>query len=141
VETGIVVGVGSTHFRTTARALMLAEELSPQVLEYMGNVLTNLANTLQFNMRGAANSKRIERTVFAGSGLDPDLLPEFESYADDRVKAMLRDIDDWLSKRGNRILDETSAIQTGINVFHYVNAHTPYKHLKEVIREVPDNYS
>jgi Family of unknown function (DUF6502) len=139
VETGIVVGIGSTHFRTTARALVLADELSPQMLEHMGNSLTNLANTLQFNMRGPTMPKRIERTVFPGNGIDRDLLPRFEAYADERMKAFLRDVDDWLSKNGTHVLDESSAIQTGITVFHYLNEYAPYQHLKDVVREVAES--
>jgi hypothetical protein len=138
LESGIVVRVGQRHLKATSRAFVLADALSPLTLEHMGNVLTNLANTLQYNMRGPNTAKRIERVIFADNGLDPDSLARFEAFADERVKAFVRDVDDWLGKNTNTYLDQQSVVQTGLSIFHYVNEPTKYEDLREVIREVPD---
>jgi hypothetical protein len=138
LESGILVRVGDRYLKITARAFVLVDGMSPQMLEHMGNVMTNLANTLQYNMRGPTTPKRIERVIFADNGLDPDSMTRFEEFADERVKAFIRDVDDWLGKNTNTYLDQQSVVQTGLSIFHYVNEPARYEDLREIIREVPD---
>ena len=45
-----VVWSGDTHVRTVSRAFIPVEEMSAAQLEFFGNALTRLANTLQYNM-------------------------------------------------------------------------------------------
>ncbi len=56
--------------------------MSPQALEYFGRTMTDLANTLEFNMGATGDEKRLQRSVVADGGLPEFALPEFEALAE-----------------------------------------------------------
>jgi hypothetical protein len=58
-----VVWSGDTHFRAVSRALKPVEEMSPAQLEFFGNALTRLADTVQFNIDPSNSTKRLEQSV------------------------------------------------------------------------------
>ncbi len=74
---------------------MMPEPMSPQQVEYFGNTLTRLAQTLEFNMDPKNPNKRLERFVLADRGLPSEVLPTFESYARERATEFLVDLDNW----------------------------------------------
>ena len=108
--------------RATSRMLLMAEPMSSIQLEYFGDTLTRLANTMQYNMRAAEGHKRLERFVRADRGVPERVFPEFEAFARTKANEFLVALDDWLTPHdivaGG---PDEPRINTGINVFHYVD--------------------
>lgn len=130
VSAGIVleelIGVGSVtysgekHFRATSRYFMMPEPMSAHQIEYFGNTLTRLTETLEFNMNPKHSTKRLERFVVADRGLPADIVPKFEAYARDRATELLLDLDNWLTPYSASGAPDEERIPTGLNVFLYV---------------------
>ena len=122
LRVGSVTYSGEKHFRAVSRYFMMPEPMSPQQVEYFGNTLTRLAQTLEFNMSPRNSQKRLERFVVADRGLPAEVLPQFASYARDRTSEFLLDLDDWLTPySSSEDTDPSPRIATGVNVFLYVD--------------------
>jgi hypothetical protein len=91
-------------------------------MEYFGDTLTHLVQTLEHNLNlEDAESKRLERYVFADRGLPRKLVPSFEAHAQDRTNQFLLDIDDWLSHAVGTDTNESGPrVDAGVNVFLYM---------------------
>jgi hypothetical protein len=135
-RSGVVVNSGEHFYKVLSRTYVMPEPMSPVMLEHFGNTLTNLAETLEFNMGEPDSPKRLERSVFADNGLEPESLPEFEKYARARVQQLIAEIDDWLAKYGRVLSDDRPRVATGISVFHYVAPHTESRSLAEIVDDV-----
>lgn len=132
VETGILVRVGPYHYKAGARSFLFTDVMTPQALEYFGRTMTDLANTLEFNMAVKNEDKRIQRSVVADGGLPDYALPEFEALLKDRVQALLIEVDDWLSQNRHRWVDKTVMYNTGLTVFQYITEELEYPPLREM---------
>jgi len=146
VSAGIVleelIGVGSVtysgekHYRATSRYFMMPEPMSAPQIEYFGNVLTRLTETLEFNMNPKNSTKRLERFVIADRGLPPDVLPKFEVYARDRATELLLDLDNWLTPySASGSSEEIQRVATGLNVFMYVEPTSDERPLRTLVQE------
>jgi hypothetical protein len=121
LRVGSVTYSGEQHFRAVSRYFMMPEPMSPQQIEYFGNTLTRLAQTLEFNMDPKQPQKRLERFVLADRGLPADVLPKFESYARERATEFLLDLDNWLTPYStSNASDDSPRIASGLNIFLYV---------------------
>lgn len=120
IENEIVKPVGEHHYRAVARSFLLPDIMTPQALEYFGKTITDLANTIEFNMKVDADAKRLQRSVVADGGLPDYALPEFESLLKEKVQKLLLDIDDWLSNNKIHWTQPGRIVQTGLTAFHYV---------------------
>jgi hypothetical protein len=117
-----VVLSGDTHIRAVSRALIPVEEMSPAQLEFFGNALTRLADTLQFNMDPKNSAKRLEQSVISDRGLPKDVLPVFEKYVRERVTELLVEIDNWLSPySANDVGRSEPPERVGLAVFQFVD--------------------
>ena len=117
-----VVMSGDTHIRAVSRALIPIEEMSPAQLEFFGNALTRLADTLQFNMDPKNAAKRLEQSVISDRGLPKDVLPVFEKYVRERVTELLVEIDNWLSPySANELGRSEPPERVGLAVFQFVD--------------------
>ena len=132
VETGFLVRVGRHHFKAGARSYLFSDVMTPQALEYFGRVMTDLANTLEYNMAVKNEEKRLQRSVVADGGLPDYALPEFEALVKDRVQALLLEVDDWLSQNRHRWVDKSVMFNTGLSVFHYITEDIDYQPLREM---------
>jgi Family of unknown function (DUF6502) len=133
LRSGVVVQSGERFFKVLSRTYVMPEAMSPEMLEHFGKTLTNLANTLQFNMDDTQSGKRLERAVFADNGLNATNLADFEKFARERVQQLISDLDDWLAHHGK---DETTSdvqFDTGVSVFHYVLDARPAPTLKDIM--------
>ena len=129
VSAGIVleelIGVGSVtysgekHYRATSRYFMMPEPMSALQIEYFGNTLTRLTETLEFNMNPKNSTKRLERFVVADRGLPADVVPKFEAYARDRATELLLDLDNWLTPYSASASPDEERVPTGLNLFIY----------------------
>jgi hypothetical protein len=131
---GVVLRSGEKYFKVTSRTFVMPEPMSPAMLEHLGNALGHLANTLQHNMDRAGASKRLERSVFADNGLEPEVLEEFDRFARARVQQLISDVDDWLAKKSPTDASRTDLVSTGISIFHYIDAASQQKSLSDLIR-------
>ena len=132
-RSGVVLRSGEKYFKVLSRTFVMPEPMSAAMLEHFGNTLANLANTMENNMEDAGVPKRLERSVFADNGLEPELLPEFDRYARERVQQLIADVDDWLAKRSPADFDRPDLVATGISIFHYVIAAPQQSSLKNLI--------
>lgn len=118
IRTRCVQDLGNGYFRALTR-LYVPEQLSPESIRRFAQVVHNVTETLEFNLRKAApGAGRIERTVFADYGLARSDLAEFNKYVRERGQIFADDMDNWLSKRS--VKDQKDVIQTGIGFYHYV---------------------
>jgi len=132
-RSGVVVASGERFFKVLSRTYVMPEAMSPVMLEHLGNTLTNLAETLEFNMGDPEAPKRLERSVFADNGLEETSLPAFEKFARARVQQLIADLDDWLARYGRILSDDAPRVATGISVFHYVNPVVAKRPLAELV--------
>jgi hypothetical protein len=113
---------GETHVKVLSRSYVMPEPLSSEMLEHFGSAMTNLAQTLNFNMTPAQTSKRLERSVFPDDGLPDELRAEFDQFVKERAQELISDVDDWLAAAARRpIQHPTQRTNTGVSVFQYVS--------------------
>jgi hypothetical protein len=136
ISVGSVVYSGEKYFRATSRYFMMPEPMSAPQIEYFGNTLTRLTETLEFNMNPKNSSKRLERFVIADRGLPPDIVPKFESYARERAIELLLDLDNWLTPySASGSVDDATRVPTGLNVFLYVEPPLDERPLGNLVQE------
>lgn len=128
---------GETHIRAISRALKPVEEMSPAQLEFFGNALTRLADTVQFNMDPNNSAKRLEQSVISDHGLPREIVPVFEKYVRERVMELLFEIDNWLSPYSTKDSPHAEPPERiGIAVFQFVDRPTDRQPMKDKV--VPD---
>jgi hypothetical protein len=134
VRTGVVVPAGN-YLKVISRSYVIADLMSPQALEYFGNTLANLAQTLEYNMRESPESKRLQRSVIADRGLPASEMPNFDAFLKGRVQQMLTDVDDWIGQHSTRWeSDDGDVVSTGLTAYHYVEIGTgPQPTLEELV--------
>ena len=136
ISVGSVTYSGEKHYRATSRYFMMPEPMSAPQIEYFGNTLTRLTETLEFNMNPKNSTKRLERFVVADRGLPPDVVPKFEAYARDRATELLLDLDNWLTPySAPGTAEESARIPTGLNVFLYVEPSPDERPLGSLVNE------
>jgi len=95
--------------------------MSPAQLEFFGNALTRLANTLQFNLDSKNTEKRLERSVISDRGLPSAVVPVFEKHAREKVTELLVDLDNWLSPYSIDAKAGEEFERVGLAVFQFVD--------------------
>lgn len=121
LQAGAVAYFGEKHFRAVARWFIFPGYLSPHQIENFGEALEHLGETLEYNGNLAdSENKRLERAVFADKGIPRELLPSFEEYARARALKFLEEIDDWLARASADSGQSSPRVDTGVNVFLYV---------------------
>ncbi len=139
LRVGSVTYSGEKHYRAVSRYFMMPEPMSPQQVEYFGNTLTRLAQTLEFNMNPHNSEKRLERFVVADRGLPAEILPQFASYARDRTSEFLLDLDNWLTPYSSADdSDPSPRVATGLNVFLYVDPPAENQPLGSLVQAVDE---
>lgn len=119
VDWEVVKPVGQRHFRATARTMVFGDVLTPQALEYFGSAITDLANTILYNIRAEGGHKRLQRSVIEDE-LPEYALPEFEALLKEKVQKLLNDIDDWISSNKVHWTEPGKLVPTGLTAFHHV---------------------
>lgn len=137
IGVGSVTYSGEKHYRATSRYLMMREPMSAPQIEYFGNTITRLTETLEFNMNPKNPTKRLERFVIADRGLPPDVIPKFEAYARERATELLLDLDNWLTPYSAPAApeEESSRIPTGLNIFLYVEPAPDQRPLPSLVND------
>lgn len=118
IRTGCVQDLGNGFYRALTR-LYVPQQLSPESIRRLAQVVHNVTETLEVNLRRSVRGTgRIERTIYADYGLRPDDLAAFDKYVRERGQLFADDIDNWLSDRSQE--GHPDAVQTGIGFYHYV---------------------
>lgn len=131
--TGAVVPSGDRHFRAVSRSFMMPDPASPEVIEHVGRILSRLGSTLEYNTDPRHREKRLELRIAADRGLPIELVPEFEKYARSRASDLLVELDNWLTPYASEEIDAVSRVDTGVNVFLYVESPVPDEPLASLI--------
>ena len=135
-----VVWSGDTHVRTVSRAFIPVEEMSAAQLEFFGNALTRLANTLQYNMDRKNVEKRLERSVISGRAMPSDVVPVFEKLVREKVTELLVELDNWLSPYSTDRQPEANFQKVGLAVFQFIDPVVESTSLREnVAQEAKDS--
>lgn len=116
-----VVWSGDTHVRTVSRAFIPIEEMSAAQLEFFGNALTRLANTLQYNMDRRNSEKRLERSVISDRGLPANVVPVFQKLVREKVSELLVELDNWLSPYSAEGEPGSEFERVGLAVFQFID--------------------
>lgn len=138
---GVVLSInGETRYKIVARTFVFQDALSPSMMEYFGNVMTDLAATVEHNTRPRVVQKRIERSVFADRGLTQAQLEEFEEFARARVPSLIAELDDYLATAATKsaATGDGELIDVGVNIFQYVRRRTPEPPLKALVGKPAD---
>jgi hypothetical protein len=118
IRTGCVQDLGNGFYRALTR-LYVPQQLSPESIRRLAQVVHNVTETLEVNLRRSVRGTgRIERTIYADYGLRRDDLAAFDKYVRERGQLFADDVDNWLSDRSEE--GHPDAVQTGIGYYHYV---------------------
>jgi len=134
LKSGAVTNSGERHLKVLSRTFLVPEPMSPVMLEYFGNTITNLTTTLEFNMDPERSTKRLQRSVYADKGLTEAQLAEFESYAKGKAQEFMVEVDNWLADtipKDQKVVGPL--FDVGISVFQYVRSDRPEPPLAEVV--------
>lgn len=103
---GAVLDLGNGYFRVLIRSY-IPSAADPAKFHAMSVAFTDLAKTLDQNLRPDEDHKIFERRVWAPNGITPSDAMDFDAYVKDRGQQFLESLDDWLSTR------ETEAMKSG----------------------------
>lgn len=132
IRTKCVEELGNGCYRAATR-LYVPEQLSPESIRRFAQVVHNVIETLEFNLRKTASGAgRIERTIFADYGLSKADLSKFNLYVREKGQVFADDLDNWLSARS--IQGREDAVQTGIGIYHYVVNDEDERDFKESLK-------
>lgn len=104
---GAVLDLGNGYHRVLIRSYIPSAE-DPAKFHAMSVAFTDLAKTLDQNLRPDEDQKIFERRVWAPNGVSPQDALAFDAYVKDRGQQFLEALDDWLSTR------ETEALRYGV---------------------------
>jgi Family of unknown function (DUF6502) len=95
---GAVLDLGNGYYRVLMR-LYIPSAADPAKFHAMSVAFTDLAKTLDQNLRPDEDQKIFERRVWAPNGVTPRDAVDFDAYVKDRGQQFLESLDDWLSTR------------------------------------------
>jgi hypothetical protein len=95
---GAVLDLGNGYYRVLIR-LYIPSAADPAKFHAMSVAFTDLAKTLDQNLRPDDDQKIFERRVWAPNGITPTDALDFDLYVKDRGQQFLESLDDWLSTR------------------------------------------
>jgi hypothetical protein len=118
---GIVLDLGNGYYRVLAR-LYIPTAADPAKFHAMSVAFTDLAKTLDQNLRPDDDHKIFERRVWAPNGITPTDAMEFDIYVKDRGQQFLETLDDWLTTRESELPkgETEDRVKVGVAVYMFV---------------------
>jgi len=118
---GIVLDLGNGYYRVLAR-LYIPTAADPAKFHAMSVAFTDLAKTLDQNLRPDDDHKIFERRVWAPNGITPTDAMEFDIYVKDRGQQFLETLDDWLTTRESELPkgETKDRVKVGVAVYMFV---------------------
>jgi hypothetical protein len=103
---GAAIDLGNGYIRVLIR-LYIPSAADPAKFHAMSVAFTDLAKTLDQNLRPDEDHKLFERRVWAPNGITQSDALDFDTYVKERGQQFLESLDDWLSTR------EAEALRSG----------------------------
>ena len=118
---GVVVEIGSGTYRVLSR-LYIPSAADPAKFHAMSVAFTDLAKTLDQNLRPDEDHKLFERRVWAPNGVKQSDAIEFDAFVKDRGQQFLELLDDWLTDRESkaRNIDPATKVKLGVAMYMFV---------------------
>ncbi len=127
------IETNENRYRCVERTYISKPITQPHI-ERLGTILTNLVNTVDRNSF-SEHSPLVEKRVWRASGLSPVYLESFDKQIREKSDEFLLSLDNWLSTCHEEEDDGQNLVQTGVNVFHYIEEEDERKPLQEVLVE------
>jgi len=93
-----VLELGNGCYRVVSRSYIPAPE-DPGKFHEMAVAFTDLAKTLDQNLKPEASDKLFERRVWTPTGIAPEAAIQFDEFVKDRGQQFLELLDDWLTTK------------------------------------------
>jgi hypothetical protein len=118
---GTVLDLGNGYYRVLVR-IYIPAAADPAKFHAMSVAFTDLAKTLDQNLRPDEDHKIFERRVWAPNGITPSDAMSFDAYVKDRGQQFLETLDDWLTSRESELPKESAEerIKVGVAVYMFV---------------------
>jgi len=118
---GAVLDLGNGYYRVLIRSYIPSAE-DPAKFHAMSVAFTDLAKTLDQNLRPDEDQKIFERRVWAPNGISQSAAVEFDSFVKDRGQQFLEMIDDWLSTKEAEAIknDAQPRVKVGLATYMFV---------------------
>lgn len=118
---GTVLDLGNGQYRVLARWYM-PSAADPAKFHAMSVAFTDLAKTLDQNLKPDGDHKIFERRVWAPNGITPSDAMDFDLYVKDRGQQFLETLDDWLTSRESELPKAASGdrVKVGVAVYMFV---------------------
>jgi hypothetical protein len=116
---GAVLDLGNGYIRVLIR-LYIPSAADPAKFHAMSVAFTDLAKTLDQNLRPDEDHKLFERRVWAPNGIAPEDALDFDAYVKDRGQQFLESLDDWLSTREAEAMRSNSPNRVKLGVAMYM---------------------
>lgn len=118
---GAVLDLGNGYIRVIIRSY-IPSAADPAKFHAMSVAFTDLAKTLDQNLRPDEDHKLFERRVWAPNGITPEDALQFDAYVKDRGQQFLESLDDWLSTREAESTrsDAENRVKLGVAMYMFV---------------------
>jgi len=118
---GAVLDLGNSYYRVLIR-WYIPSAADPAKFHAMSVAFTDLAKTLDQNLRPDEDHKLFERRVWAPNGVSQTAAMDFDRYVKDRGQQFLETIDEWLSAREAEAIknDIQPRVKVGLGVYMFV---------------------
>jgi hypothetical protein len=118
---GAVLDLGNGYFRVLIRSY-IPSAADPAKFHAMSVAFTDLAKTLDQNLRPDGDHKIFERRVWAPNGVTQEAALDFDSYVKDRGQQFLESLDDWLTTRETEAekRNTPNRVRVGVAMYMFV---------------------
>jgi hypothetical protein len=118
---GTVLDLGNGYFRVLARSY-IPSATDPAKFHAMSVAFTDLAKTLDQNLKPDDDHKIFERRVWTPNGITPTDAMDFDLYVKDRGQQFLETLDDWLTSRESELPKDQkeNRVKVGVAVYMFV---------------------
>ena len=121
IRLGTVLDLGNGFYRVLVRTYIPAAT-DPAKFHAMSVAFTDLAKTLDQNLRPEGDHKIFERRVWAPNGITPRDAMQFDEFVKDRGQQFLEMLDDWLTTKESEQVTRADdpKIKVGVAVYMFV---------------------
>ena len=118
---GVVLDLGNGFHRVLSR-FYIPNAADPAKFHAMSVAFTDLAKTLDQNLRPDEDHKLFERRVWAANGVTSSDALEFDNLVKDRGQQFLESLDDWLTDRETKASkrDQEPKVRLGVAMYMFV---------------------
>ncbi len=118
---GVVLDLGNGFHRVLSRSY-IPNAADPAKFHAMSVAFTDLAKTLDQNLRPDEDHKLFERRVWAPNGVTSSDALEFDNIVKDRGQQFLESLDDWLTDRETKASkrEQEPKVRLGVAMYMFV---------------------